>query len=507
MLDFDLRVGFHHSGTPPCERLPLTARLAVPDITSVEPSRPAQDPTRLFEAQRRAYRSTGSPDYALRRDRLQRLLRVIEDNEEALVDAMRLDFGHRSPVESRMLDIALTMGDIRQDIRRLKGWMSPRRVATPLHMRPARSRIIPQPLGVVGVIGPWNFPVYTAIPPVAAAIAAGNRVMLKPSELTPRTSALLADAISKVFAEDELAVIIGGIDVARAFSSLPFDHLFFTGSTAVGREVAKAAALNLTPVTLELGGKSPCVVTPSADVALVATKIVYGKLINAGQACIAPDYVLLPRGSEQAFAQAAQAAAAKHYPTLADNPDFTAVFSAGHYARLEALVRDAEEQGAQVTRVNPANEALDPEKRKMPLTLIAGATGAMRVMQSEVFGPLLPVVSYDELSDAIAFVNERDRPLALYAFGKAADCDRVLRETVSGGATVNDVLWHVANEKLPFGGVGPSGMGAYHGQAGFDTFSHHKSVLYQPAFNAIPLFYPPYGKTMAFIVNVLKKFI
>lgn len=461
-----------------------------------------------FDVQRGAFRSDPNPSYEVRRERLERLIEVIEKNEEAFVSAISADFGHRAPIESRMLDVTLPIGEIKETMRQLRHWMAPRSVGTRLHLRPAHSKIIPQPLGVVGVISPWNFPLYLAFGPITAALAAGNRVMLKPSELTPRTSERLAQAFGEAFSEAEVKVILGDAEVGKEFSSLPFDHLLFTGSTNVGRMVARAAAENLTPITLELGGKSPAVITPSEDPARAAPKIVYGKMVNAGQICVAPDYVLCPRAKVDAFVEATKAAAARFFPTLGDNPDYTSIVSDRHYARLKGLIRDALEKGAEIIEVNPAGETLPEERRKLPLTLVLRTTDEMKLMREEIFGPVLPVIPYDSLEDAIALINDRDRPLALYVFSSSdRERDEVLTRTVSGGVTVNDTLWHVANDAMPFGGVGPSGMGAYHGQAGFDTFSKLKPVFYQPSVNAIFLFHPPYGRVMEMMAKTFRRLL
>lgn len=461
----------------------------------------------VFERQRRASRQESPPDHAVRCDRLDRLTAILERYEEDFVAAMSADFGHRSPHESRLLDIVTAIGDVREIRRRLKGWMKPRRVPTRLHLRPGHGRVLPQPLGVVGVISPWNFPVYLAFSGLSAAIAAGNRVMLKPSELTPRTAALMAKAIGEAFDPAEVTVVLGGPDVGRAFAGLPFDHLLFTGSTAVGRQVARAAAENLTPVTLELGGKSPAVVAPSADLEAAAEKIVYGKMLNAGQICVSPDYALVPRNRVDAFVGAAEKVARRLYPTLACNPDYTSIVSDAHFTRLQALVEDARSKADRLVEVRPTGEP-PSNARKMPLTIVVAPEDGAAVMREEIFGPILPVLAYDRLEEAIAYVNSRDRPLALYVFARAPEeRDEIIGATISGGVTVNDVLCHVASDTLPFGGVGASGIGAYHGQAGFDTFSQLKPVFYQSRLNGMGLLYPPYGWLSDMAGRLLRKLI
>jgi coniferyl-aldehyde dehydrogenase len=383
--------------------------------------------------------------------------------------------------------------------------MRRRRVPTPLELKPGRAFLEPQPLGVVGILSPWNYPVQLALGPAIGALAAGNRVLLKPSETTPATSALLARAIAARYAEDEFAVVSGGPEVGAAFTRLPFDHLFFTGSTAVGRSVAKAAAENLVPVTLELGGKSPAIVDASADLAALAPRLAMGKLLNAGQTCIAPDYALVPRARVDAFATAVADAIRELHPAGVASPDYASIVDDRHYARLDALVDDARAKGARILRV-PADAEADAAARRLPPTLILDARDDMAVMQEEIFGPLLPVEAVDSLDDAIARVARRPRPLALYVFARdRAARDRVLARTVSGGVTVNDTLWHFAHEELPFGGVGASGIGAYHGEASFRTFSHMKSVFVQPRFAAAKLLYPPYGATFEKVLGLLKR--
>jgi coniferyl-aldehyde dehydrogenase len=386
--------------------------------------------------------------------------------------------------------------------------MKQRRVATSFHSLPGTSWLLPQPLGVVGIVSPWNYPLQLALAPAVAALAAGNRVMIKPSEITPRLSELLAELIAGSFAADECTVITGDAETGRAFVRLPFDHLFFTGSTAVGRQVALAAAEHLTPVTLELGGKSPVILDQSCDLADSARRIAAGKLLNAGQTCIAPDYVLVPEALRQAFADAFAQAVAELYPTLERNPDYTSIVNERHHARLAALVQDARDRGARVLEINPGGEAADPAARRMRPAVLLDVTDAMSVMREEVFGPLLPVVGYRTPDDAIAFVNARPRPLALYWFGRdRARQEQVLRQTISGGVTVNDVLLHIAQENLPFGGVGDSGSGAYHGEHGFRLFSKDKPVFVQSRLAGTALLHPPYGKLAESVIRTLKRLV
>lgn len=465
----------------------------------------------LFDLQRRASRLQIDVPLLVRRERLLRIRKLLDEHGPALAVAVQADFGMRSARLTEVADFLVLRALLAHTLRNLARWSRPQRVHTPLHLQPARAWVQRQPLGVVGVISPWNYPVQLALGPVIAALAAGNRVMLKPSELTPHTSAQLARLAAQFFAPDEFAVVQGEATLASAFSSLPFDHLFFTGSTQVGRRVAQAAAANLTPTTLELGGKSPCIVDAGYDLNEAARRIAHGKLLNAGQTCIAPDYVLLPRGSEGAFAQAFRSAVGRMYPQVADNPDYCAIIDARHHARLQAMLQQAVQQGAQLDVIEPATVppgATAAAQWQMAPTLVFGVTQHMLLMQEEIFGPVLPVLTYERLDDAIDYVNARPRPLALYWFGDStATRDEVLRRTVSGGVTVNDTLMHVAHENLPFGGVGESGWGAYHGEAGFVRMSHQKAVFAPSRWNGSRLFYPPYGPRFDWLTGLLKRLL
>jgi coniferyl-aldehyde dehydrogenase len=442
----------------------------------------------------------------VRCDRLDRLLALTEEHEAEIVAAIATDFGTRPAQETRLTELFLVSAGIRHARRHLARWMRPRGVRTPLYLRPGRSRILRQPLGVVGVISPWNYPFQLAMLPVAAALSAGNRVLLKPSELTPQTSALLERIVAAHFAPDELAVVNGGAETGSAFARLPFDHLFFTGSTAVGRKIALAAADNLTPVTLELGGKSPALVAEGADLDIVAPRLAAGKFLNAGQTCIAPDYVLAPAARAEALAEALGRAVARLYPGIGANPDYASIVNDRHYARLSGLVDDAVAKGARAVALTPGDERLPAEARKIAPTLLVGVRDDMAVMQEEIFGPLLPIETYATLDEAIAKINARPHPLAMYAFGlRGTARERVLRKTLAGGVTLDDALWHFGNEELPFGGVGASGIGSYHGERGFLTFTHEKSVFVQPRFALTWLLSPPYGQVFELVTKVLKK--
>jgi coniferyl-aldehyde dehydrogenase len=445
-------------------------------------------------------------DAATRIDRLRRLEAVVEENAEELVRAMSEDFSYRSPAESRAFDITATVGAIRHARQHVKKRMKMRRVPTPKHLLPARSRILPQPLGVVGVISPWNFPVFLALPPMADAIAAGNLVMLKPSELTPKTSEVLQRILHAAFSRDELVVITGGPDVAAEFSELPFDHLIFTGSTAVGRKVAVAAAKNLTPVTLELGGKSPTIITPSADMKRASRRVAFGKCTNAGQICIAPDYALVPRVKVEEFVIALEDAIQNFYPQGISTPEYSAIISDRHKVRLETLAKDAEKSGARVIRLG--ENVPGGNSRKLAPTIIIDPDTKLKVMQEEVFGPILSIIPYDTPQQALDFVTARDRPLALYVFAEdRKDQEFWLYQSISGGVCVNETAFHVVCDTLPFGGVGASGIGAYHGAKGFETFSHMKSIFIQPRLNAAFAFDPPLTGLKKRISEILHKII
>ncbi len=460
----------------------------------------------LFDAQYAASRAHVDVPIALRRERLQRIRALLDDHGPALAQAVKDDFGVRSEQLTEVADIFVLRALLSHTLRHLARWMKPQRVRTPIYLLPARAWLQRQPLGVVGVISPWNYPLQLSIGPLITALAAGNRVMLKPSELTPRTSALLAGLLHKAFSADEVCVVQGDGELAAAFAALPFDHLFFTGSTAVGRKVAQAAAANLTPTTLELGGKSPCIVDASCNLEDAAVKIAHGKLLNAGQTCIAPDYVLLPRGREAAFADAYARAVARLFPTIAGNGDYAAIISERHHERLQALVAEAVDGGARVQSAAP--DAGNAAQRQMAPVLVFDPPPASRLMREEIFGPVLPVLPCDTAEQAIEHINAHPRPLALYWFGTdTAARDRVLAATVSGGVTVNDTLMHIAHENLPFGGVGDSGWGSYHGEAGFLRLSQQKPVLNQSRWARGDLFYPPYGKRFAQVMGLVRRLL
>lgn len=457
----------------------------------------------LLDAQRAAFMAELPVTLVARKDRLRRAAAMIRDHAARFCDVLSEDFGHRSREQSMLTDIGGSIAPIAHALKHLDGWArrDRRSVQFPLGLLGAKAWVEYQPKGVVGVIAPWNFPINLVMGPVAGAFAAGNRVMVKTSEFTPATAALFEEVVGRYFAPDELAFVSGGPDVGKAFAELPFDHLLFTGATGIGRHILHAAADNLTPVTLELGGKSPAIVGANADIARASERIAMGKMLNAGQICLAPDYVLVPAAQQRAMVDGLKAAATAMYPTVLANPDYTSVINDRHHQRLTAWLADAEAKGARVEVVNPAGEDFGgSNSRKMPLHIVTNVSDDMVLMQEEIFGPVLPVVGYDGIDAAIARVNRGARPLGLYHFGGDSDeRRRVLDRTISGGVTLDDVVFHVSMEDLPFGGVGPSGMGSYHGVDGFRTFSHAKAVFKQARFDVAKLagLKPPYGKALA----------
>src|SRR3984957_155702 len=461
----------------------------------------------LLRRQQKAFRDDMSPSRIVREDRLRRLARLIETHSEQFAASISADFGTRSSTEIRITETMLLQSGIRHALRHLSHWMKPRRVATALAYRPGRSMMMRQPLGIVGIISPWNYPLQLALAPLIGALAAGNRAMLKPSELTPQFSSALRAAIAEIFVPDEVHVVTGDAVVGKAFAALPFDHLVFTGSTAVGREVAQAAAKNLTPVTLELGGKSPANIDASCDLESVIDRIAWGKLINAGQTCIAPDYMLVPRNDVEPFVSRLPNSLTRLYPKFRSNPDYSAIISERHLRRLRELIEDARARGAAVIEIEPLDSSVAAAARQLAPTLLLNVTDSMRVMNEEIFGPVLPIVPYDTLAEALAYINRHERPLALYWFGRnSAARDQVLAGTIAGGVWINDTLLHIAQEGLPFGGVGASGQGHYHGEFGFRQFSKEKPVFIQSRFSGGGIIRPPYKPSIERVLSWLSRF-
>ena len=433
------------------------------------------------------------PSLAQRRSRLTALKSALLAHKQALCDALALDYGQRSDYDSLVADILPCVMQINYSLKRLKGWMKPVRRHPGLLLAPARVEMHYQPLGVVGIMVPWNFPVMLSLGPLIGAIAAGNRAMIKLSEFTPHTNAALRTLLAQVFDDDEVVLIEGDAGLAAAFSTLPFDHLLFTGSTAVGRQVMAAAAPQLTPLTLELGGKSPCLIAPDMPLALAVERMIFGKSLNAGQICVAPDYVLLPRGQEQGFIEAYQTHFRRLYPKGLDSPDYGSIINAAQYERLTAWLAEAKQAGAQVHPC--ASPARDDGARRLVPHLLTEVPGHCQLMQQEIFGPLLPLVPYDSIEEAIAYVAARPRPLALYLMSLDETLQsRLIRETHAGGMAINECLFQVAADDAPFGGIGPSGMGHYHGHEGFLTFSKAKTVLRRGRFSTGNLIHPPYRR-------------
>jgi coniferyl-aldehyde dehydrogenase len=453
---------------------------------------------------KQAHIEAGPASLELRLDRLQRAERLLKENHQALAEAICADYGNRSRYQSLAADVGMSIKSLQHAQENVAQWMQTQENSEP--MPGMQARIEFQPLGVVGIIVPWNFPLNLAFSPLAGVFAAGNRAIFKPSELTPKTSALLAQLVSQYFDSLELTTVLGEADVGAAFSAQKFDHLIFTGSTAVGRHVMRAASENLVPVTLELGGKSPVLVAPDANLRTAVERTLTVKTFNAGQICMSPDYVLLPEGAQDEFVRHAREFMQQAFPTLQGNADYTSLVCDAHFERQIALLEDAKSKGATVVSLAPEGEvAYDAATRKMATVLVLNATDDMRVMQEEVFGPVLPLKSYQQEQEAVAYINAHPRPLAAYYFGDNAENQRRMADmTTSGGLVINDIMTHSSVESLPFGGVGPSGMGAYHGIHGFLRFSHAKAVVEQsPSGESSLRLRAPYGEKLEQLEQIL----
>ncbi|SDT06066.1 coniferyl-aldehyde dehydrogenase [Halopseudomonas xinjiangensis] len=459
----------------------------------------------VFGRQRAAFRGAPMPDADQRIRQLKALKAALLAHQSQLIEAIDTDFGRRSADETRLAEILPAIEGINYALKNLRSWMKPSRRRVGMAFQPGKARVIYQPLGVVGIIVPWNYPLYLAMGPLTTALAAGNRAMIKMSESTPATAEVFASMLATVFEDEQVAVITGEAEVGQAFSQLPFDHLLFTGGTGIGRHVMRAAADNLTPVTLELGGKSPAIVSADVPIKDAAERIAFGKGLNAGQTCVAPDYVLCPAARVDALVEALRRQFSSFYPTLADNRDYTQIINPRQYKRLLDYLGDAINRGARVIEINPAGEDLT-QTRVLPPTLLLNVNDDMKVMQEEIFGPLLPIVPYNSLSEALDYIADRPRPLALYYFGyDKAEQQRLMEQTHAGGMCINDTVFHVAQDDMPFGGVGPSGMGHYHGHEGFLTFSKAKGVYIKQRYNGARPIYPPYGG--ALLKMIYKLFI
>ena len=467
-----------------------------------------QEMESILKLQKKLHIEEGPASIELRKDRLNRCIKMIKEYSDEIIDALQKDFGNRDPKSSFLTEIASTIGVLEHAIKNVDKWSKdekrPSNVDRPFFIRllmgllGSKSYIKYQPLGTVGVISPWNFPVNLILAPLGGIFAAGNRTMIKPSELTPATSEVTKKMFEAYFDKSEAAVFTGDAEVGAAFSALPFDHLLFTGGTQIGKKVMKAASDNLVPVTLELGGKSPVIVDEDANLSEVAKKVMRGKTMNAGQICLAPDYLMLPKGKSEEFAKASNEAVSEMFADLKYNEDYTSVINERHYERINELVSDAKEKGAEVIQINPADEDFEQQElHKIPPTLVLNPTDEMKIMQEEIFGPVLPVKEYEDFDETVNYVNSKDRPLGLYLFSKDKNKEKkVLDNTTSGGVTLNDVIWHIGQEELPFGGVGPSGTGSYHGHDGFKEFSHAKAVYKQFSKDLMAQMMPPYKGTM-----------
>ena len=462
---------------------------------------------RVLELQKQLNITEGAPSAALRLERLDKCIAMVTAYKKEIVESMQDDFGNRDPVMSSVTEVDSVIGPMVHAKKKLKKWMKPEKrrasLGIPgtgplLFFTGAKALINYQPKGVVGVISPWNFPVNLALAPLAGIIAAGNRIMLKPSELTPSSSDLMKKMINEYFDESEIAVFTGDPEVGASFSGLAFDHMLFTGGTAIAKHVMRAAAENLVPLTLELGGKSPVVVGKNYNIEDAAKRVMQGKTMNAGQICLAPDYALVPEEKLNDFVEAAVSVTSEMYPEMKDNSDYTSIINQKHYDRIQGYLEDAKQKGAKVVEINPGDEDFSQQQHhKIPPTIVLNPTDDMQIMQEEIFGPVLPVKTYSQVSETVDYINSKDRPLGLYYFGKdTKEQDYVIKNTTSGGVTVNDVISHIQMEDLPFGGVGPSGMGSYHGHDGFKEFSHAKSTYTQSKLNLMALagLVPPYKK-------------
>ena len=454
---------------------------------------------KILEKQKKAHLRDGPLSVEIRKEWIDRCIALLIKYQNEIVDAISEDFGHRSTESSLLADVAGSIGSLKSAKENIKKWVKPeKRKVTPaiLGLLGAKLRVEYQPLGTVGVISPWNFPVTLTFGPLGSIFAAGNRAMIKPSEFTPKTSELMKTMFEEAFTEEEVAVFTGGPDLGEAFSSLPFDHLLFTGATSIAKHVMRAASENLVPVTLELGGKSPVIISKNTNFDMSVKRVMAGKTMNAGQICLAPDYVFVPKDKKEDFISQSKKTVSEMYPSLKDNPDYTSVINQRHYDRLQGYVEEAKEKGFEVVEINPSNEDFSQQAHhKIPPTLIVDPDDSLSVMKEEIFGPILSVKTYEDIKDTVDYINSNDRPLGLYYFGDdKKEMQSVLENTTSGGVTINDVVFHVGQENAPFGGVGPSGTGSYHGIEGFKNFSHTKTIYTQSSFDGLfGLFRPPFG--------------
>ena len=480
--------------------------IAVDNATiSSPPSNPLQP---ILDKQKAAFLKKGFTSHKERIEALNKLKKSIGVHKEALIEAVLADFGHRSATEAWITEIVTVLQEIQGAKSHLKKWMKPANPGRSMNAGFAKSRIIYQPKGVIGIMGAWNYPALLVLSPLIGVIAAGNHAMIKPPEMTPRTAEVVKDIIEGAFIEEYVTVITGDMEAAVNFSNLAFDHIIFTGGTEIGRKVMQAAAANLTPVTLELGGKSPVIIDDSYPIKAAVERILMGKFMNSGQTCIAPDYILVSEARQQELIDTMQSELSKRYPSIVNNKDLTWIINERHYQRINNLIQDAESKGATVLQINPKGETLPEDSRAIPPTLVINVTDDMKIMQEEIFGPVLPIMAVKSTEQATQYVNSHARPLALYYFDKNSKrADHVINNTISGGACVNETMLHFANENLPFGGIGPSGLGAYHGYNGFLEFSHKKGVVYQGVFSPAKLMRPPYPSVVETILKKVAGFL
>ena len=461
-----------------------------------------------FNSMRQSHLNDPLPRYEIRIERLKKLLRAVENNENALIDAISKDFSYRSEFESYNYDITLTVADIKYHLRNLKKWMRVKKKYVSLHLLPGKAKILPQPLGVIGIISTWNLPVFLSLSAVTGALAAGNRVILKPSELTKNTSDIIYNIANDYFNNDEFSVFRGGSEIGEALANLKLNHLHFTGSKKTAKIILNITANHLTPVTLELGGKSPGILCPSAKINYSAKRIVYGKLANAGQVCITPDYVLVKKSELYNFLEQLKIYFKKIYPEFINSPDYTSIINQENFSRLSRLVEEAKGNSEKVIFMSPDKEYLIDGRRNFPFTIILNPDQDLKVSTEEIFGPILPIITYDDLDEAIKYVKKNDEPLAIYIFSESpSEKDRVLKQTISGGVSINEVLFQGICNSLPFGGVGASGFGSYHGEAGFNAFSHLKPIFEQPKINLTFLLSPPVTPFKRFFSKILRKIV
>ena len=445
----------------------------------------------IFQQQKQAYLKQPNPSLAERKHWLKQLKTQLLKQQAEIVRTISQDFGNRSQDETRLVELLPSIMGINYALKHLKHWMQPSKRHVGLLFQPAQAYVMYKPVGVVGIVVPWNYPLFLAIGPLCQALAAGNRVMLKMSEFTPDFSAYFQKLISEIFPSDLVQVITGDAVIAQKFTTLPFDHLLFTGATSIGKHVMQAAAQNLTPVTLELGGKSPAIIGSQADLVESIQRIAFGKCVNSGQTCVAPDYVFVPETQLERFIEHYQKTVHQFYPEISDNADYTTIINDRQYQRLKQYLDDAQQKGATIV---PIYEQQDAQNRSLSHCIVYGVDPSMRLMQEEIFGPILPVITYKKIEDVVDHINLHPRPLALYYFGtQQQEQQYVLTHTHSGGVCLNETLVHVGQDDMPFGGIGSSGIGHYHGYEGFLTFSHAKSVFVRPQLSFMKFIYPPYG--------------